>query len=237
MSKVSEIQWIDNRNRVACAGARGVVFEDTGEHWREAVLRLLNLTDETGQAWVESVAAEAQEHSDIAFFDQPPDKRVEILARASRRTFNGPPSLDIRLPLHSSIQALGTPLNQLWFRGLRDDPTFAVIGNRETQHGVLVQFDNNAWRLVTPIPYEENYFEGDQLRVGYGGYRAQATWRLEKAARLIRQIRGVAQLVGCRLEGGARLLDVGSGYGYLRKAAVDSGGPARASKSAVTPRR
>ena len=220
MPKVSEIRWIADQDRVACANAQGEVFEDTTEHWREAVLRLLNLSEDDGRAWVEAVAAEAEERPE-AFANQPPEKRLEILARASRRVFPLPAATD--LPLRSSARALGAALDQVWIHGLRDDPTFAIVGNREIQHGVLVQNRNGVWMPATPIPYEENYFEGDELRVGYGGYRAQSTWRLEKAARLIRQIRGIAELAGCRLESGARLLDVGSGYGYLRKAASDAG--------------
>jgi SAM-dependent methyltransferase len=223
MPKVSEIRWISDRDGVMCRGDRGVVFKDTAEHWREAVLRLLNLTEDAGQAWVEGVADEAQENSGSGFLDQSPDQRIEILARASRRTFPSPAPGNIALDLDSAIRALGTPLDQVWCRGLRDDPAYAIVGNRDIQHGILMQLRAGVWERVTPIPYEEAYFEGDQLRVGYGGYRAQATWRLEKAARLIRQILGIAQLVGCRLASGARLLDVGSGYGYVRKAALDSG--------------
>jgi 2-polyprenyl-3-methyl-5-hydroxy-6-metoxy-1,4-benzoquinol methylase len=223
MPKVSEMHWISDQDRVVCRGDRGVVFEDTAEHWREAVLRLLNLTEETGQAWVEAVADEAQDHSEIAFLDQSPDQRIEILARASRRTFPSPAPGNIALDLDPAIRVLGTPLDQVWCRGLRDDPAYAIVGNRDIQHGILMQLRAGVWERVTPIPYEEAYFEGDQIRVGYGGYRAQASWRLEKAARLIRQILGIAQLAACRLKSGARLLDVGSGYGYLRKAALDGG--------------
>jgi 2-polyprenyl-3-methyl-5-hydroxy-6-metoxy-1,4-benzoquinol methylase len=216
----TELEWVSTPNRVACATPQGAVFDDTAEHWREAVLRLLNLDEEQGRAWVESVAALSLAADSRAFFDRPPEDRLKVLARASQCVFRCPPGAEFP---SLAATALGAPIDHVWFRGLRKDPSYAVVGNRHLQHGILAQHREGQWQLVKPLPYEEEYFEGNQLGVGYGRCREQTGWRLEKAARLVRQIRGIGQFVGQNLDSGVRLLDVGAGYGYFRKAAIDSG--------------
>jgi 2-polyprenyl-3-methyl-5-hydroxy-6-metoxy-1,4-benzoquinol methylase len=216
----TELEWVSTPDRVACVTPQGAVFDDTAEHWREALLRLLNLSDEQGRAWVESVAALSLAADSRPFFDRPPEDRLKVVARASQCVFRCPPGAEFP---SLAATALGAPIDHVWFRGMREDPSYAVVGNRQLQHGILAHQQQGRWQLVKPMPYEEEYFEGNQLGVGYGRCREQAAWRLEKAARLVRQIRGIGQFVGRNLDSEVRLLDVGAGYGYFRKAATDSG--------------
>jgi 2-polyprenyl-3-methyl-5-hydroxy-6-metoxy-1,4-benzoquinol methylase len=212
--QVKGVHWIEDGQRIACVNAHGVVFADSLEHWREAVLRLLNLSDPAGRVWVEAVAAEAEKHLK--------EDALDTLRRASARIFPRHPGNTLPLAGQSTLP-FDAAIDHVWYRGMGRDPNFCVVGSRAFQHGVLAQCVDGRWSLVKPLPYEEEYFEGNKSGLGYGSYRAQAGWRLEKAARLVRKIRGIAQFLGREIQAGARLLDVGSGYGYFSKAAADSG--------------
>jgi 2-polyprenyl-3-methyl-5-hydroxy-6-metoxy-1,4-benzoquinol methylase len=214
----SEIQWTRTETSLICTSPAGRIFEDTVEHWQNGVLRLLNLTEETGRAWVEAVAAEALAESPEPFLCRPPEDRIRILERAWQRSAGSRPSLT-----GYSFRALSAPVDTTWFSAIRNDSSVRVVGSKARLHGVLAEFRDGHWELVKPAPYEEEYFEGSEHGVGYQGYRQQGSWRLEKAARLVRQIRGIGLVLGLDLASGARLLDVGSGYGYFRKAAQQSG--------------
>jgi 2-polyprenyl-3-methyl-5-hydroxy-6-metoxy-1,4-benzoquinol methylase len=86
-------------------------------------------------------------------------------------------------------------------------------------YGWLVRWDGQAFvREPQPPSYEEEYFEGDKLTAGgYGDYKAQAVWRLEKSAR---QVREMLERTGLAR---GRVLDIGSGYGFFRVALGDAG--------------
>jgi len=184
---------------------------------------LLNLTEETGRAWVEAVAEEAIAEGPDPFLGRATEERLRILGRAWRLGAFRPASPALSFA-DCSFRALGAPVDTTWFSAIRDDSSVRVIGSKARLHGVLVELRDGArWELVKPAPYEEAYFEGSQHGVGYQGYRQQGSWRLEKAARLVRQIRGAGLMLGLDLGSGTRLLDVGSGYGYFCKAAQEAG--------------
>jgi 2-polyprenyl-3-methyl-5-hydroxy-6-metoxy-1,4-benzoquinol methylase len=107
----------------------------------------------------------------------------------------------------------------LWQPRIAENPAFGVARSLDGAWGWLVREANGTWtREENPPEYEEDYFEGQgQQAGGYGQYAAQAAWRLEKAARQLREIQATT---GIR---GGRALDLGSGYGYFRKALADGG--------------
>jgi 2-polyprenyl-3-methyl-5-hydroxy-6-metoxy-1,4-benzoquinol methylase len=220
-----EFQWIDDTDSITCQSTMGLVFRDTRDHWSNAACRLLRLTEEEGRAWVETVGAECFKSFQSAPFSCNSEQRLMSLVQASSRFFHIPCATAEPQALSSScsVDVLGEPADCLYFRGVHGELGVSVIGNRRMQHGVLVHFADGLSTPVLPAQYEESYFEGEQPGVGYGKYREQAWWRMEKATRLVRQIQGIAKYVGKSLPRGARLLDVGSGYGYFRKAAADSG--------------
>jgi len=201
----SRIRWESSETDVLCRVGQDVIFRDAIEHWRNAVLRLLNLDESSGRAWIEAVAAES----------------LAAVTRGSAQVFACPATVISPPTLSESISGLGESFDRVWFGGLRDDPSIAVFGSGKVQHGILFGIRNGVWARVAPIEYEEPYFEGNQLRIGYSSYSEQAGWRLEKAARQVRQIRGLASYIGRELRTGIRVLDIGSGYGYFRKAAGD----------------
>jgi 2-polyprenyl-3-methyl-5-hydroxy-6-metoxy-1,4-benzoquinol methylase len=83
---------------------------------------------------------------------------------------------------------------------------------------LLVKFDGNKFiRETKPPVYEEAYFEGDQqVAGGYGKYLEQERWRSEKANRQVDNLQKITTLTS------GTVLDIGSGYGYFRKALEQS---------------
>ena len=84
-------------------------------------------------------------------------------------------------------------------------------------HGVAI---NNQGDLLSPCEYEEDYFEGKIFGKGYGQYLSQQSWRLEKAKRLLNIILEKNFLTH---DSEIKLLDIGAGYGFFRKAAEEAG--------------
>ncbi|HLQ77840.1 MAG TPA: class I SAM-dependent methyltransferase [Terriglobia bacterium] len=217
-------QWIEAGDSIACRSPHGLIFKDTPEHWRDALCRLMNLTPARARDWVELVGVDCMERLDGVFPGHSVESQVDVLARASHRFFQIPNAeAEKTLPKMDALNALGKSADRVWIYGLQADASFAVVGNAEIEHGILVHVDERGCHSVSPAEYEETYFEGERADVGYGNYRAQAGWRMEKAARLARQICGIGRYVGKELPAGASILDVGSGYGYFRMAASKHG--------------
>jgi len=116
------------------------------------------------------------------------------------------------------------PIKQLYFdrdilcNSIAENINFGIAKNIAGTIGWLVKFNGEKYiRETTPPIYEETYFEGDKsIAGGYGQYLEQADWRLEKAKR---QINDIIKITGIN---SGNVLDVGSGYGYFRKALDDA---------------
>jgi 2-polyprenyl-3-methyl-5-hydroxy-6-metoxy-1,4-benzoquinol methylase len=173
-----------------------ICFTDTIDHFENAVLRLLGVTRAEFVGWLafseESKAEETTERLAHGFARLRPMPAVERDGAVAL----GPDALAGEL-LHPSIS---------------ESPDFGVARAHDGSIGWLVRHESRGFvREITPPTYEEEYFEG-ATRAGYGSYTAQASWRLEKAARQLREIREATSLAP------ARALDVGSGYGFFRAA-------------------
>jgi 2-polyprenyl-3-methyl-5-hydroxy-6-metoxy-1,4-benzoquinol methylase len=187
-------------------------YNDTADHFEHGVLRLLSLTREEFHRWLAFAAS-----SDA------PDV-VERLREGWALLRPPPPA-----PAGSAGPAGSThgPVGpgprgldgKLWHAAIAESPSHGVAVCEEARHGWLVRWDGERFARETgPPPYEEEYFEGDRLLAGgYGDYTAQSGWRLEKAARQVRELR---DRTGLR---SGRVLDIGSGYGFFRVALGEAG--------------
>lgn len=217
------VEWQCGANQIACTISGMTVFRDWRDHWEQGVLRLLGLTDTAGRVWVEDVAAQCAKTNGKLLSACSAEEKLNVLSAVSPRHFLGAPLNLTEPPAGTShLTALGRPVNCQWVSQIRDRRDLAVVGNRELRHAILVQQDS-VWSCVQEAEYDESYFEGNLKGVGYGSYTCQSTWRFEKAVKLVQRIRGIAASVGHMLNEGACLLDVGSGYGYFRKAAEADG--------------
>lgn len=217
-----QFEWQSSESRIVCRANGVVVFDDTLDHWQNALCRLMNLDNSSARQWVETVVCTANERSQRSWPDCTPCQKEERLKLGSREFFGfAEQTQDWDPAPFASISVLGERPNRIWASGIGADTTAAVIGNDRLQHGVLVTTAGGAPRLSSPLVYEEQYFEGEVDGLGYGKYLEQYDWRMEKSRRLVRQIQGVAYYLGRPADEGTRLLDVGSGYGYFRKAASE----------------
>jgi SAM-dependent methyltransferase len=187
---------------VLIASPRGDIrYEDTEDHFRNGLLRLLNLSEEQFHAWLR--LAEASSGDDTLQRLAAGWAALKPLARPDGVPANGPVGDGGRL-LHAAIA---------------ESPDWGVAVSDQDRHGWLVRWDGTQFaREPEPPVYEEEYFEGDKLSAGgYGDYTAQAGWRLEKAHRQVREMRDLTGIAG------GRVLDIGCGYGYFRVALEAAG--------------
>ena len=180
-----------------------VTYSDTRDHYENAVLRLLGLTNDGFREWLaltsQSAGAELLERLQQGWAVLRPPPQHEH----SGRVAGGPDGLVGRLQHGAIAEAPSYGL------AVADDPVYAW----------LVRWDGQMYvREREPPVYEEDYFEGDRAQAGgYGDYAAQAPWRLEKAARQVGEMRARTGVTG------GRVLDIGSGYGFFRVALRESG--------------
>lgn len=178
-------------------------YRDSDDHLENGLLRLLGLSREQLEAWL--AAAERHEGA--------------LLTRLAAGFAELKP---FPRPAGGGAVAPAGPGGQtgvIWHASIAESPAFGVARSDNGELGWLVAGDASRFiRVVEPPAYEEDYFEGDRSSSGgYGDYAAQAPWRLEKAARQVRELEAATG----RTSG--RVLDVGCGYGYFRKALGDRG--------------
>ncbi len=192
--------------RVRIQGPTGsIVYEDTLDHFENGVLRLLGFDREAFAHWI--ALAETETGDDVlaklgrAFARLSPLAKTDTLHSADVK--DGP----------------GGTRGALWHPVIAENRDYGVARSLDNSLGWLIRLEGDSWRrVVDPPRYEEAYFEGGRAQAGgYGNYGAQGDWRLEKAAR---QVRELGEATGVT---SGRVLDLGSGYGYFRKALADAG--------------
>lgn len=180
-------------------------FHDDDDHFVNAVLRLLDLDRAQFERWLE-LSGEAG------------GEPLEAL-RAGWAQLRPPPPPPDGARDGSAVAAgpKGEP-GSLWQAAIAENPGFGFARSGDGRWAWLVACDGDGWARVTEPPaYEEEYFEGEREMGGYGGYSQERGWRLEKAARQVREMREATGLAA------GRALDVGSGYGYFRVALGEAG--------------
>jgi len=178
-------------------------YTDTTDHFENGLLRLMNLDHEEFDRWLE--LAERSREQDV----------LERLREGWALLRPPPPSPG---PGPVGRGPLGLE-GRVWQAAIAETPSHGVAVSETARHGWLVRWDGESYtRESEPPRYDSEYFEGDKLKAGgYGDYDEQATWRLEKAARQVREMQEHAHLDT------GRVLDIGSGYGYFRVALGDAG--------------
>jgi len=191
---------------VALASPAGAVrYRDSVDHFQHGLLRLMNLSAGEFDRWL--ALAEAAETDDL----------LQRLAAGWAR-LRPPPATSA--PSDGPVSAgPGGRAGRVWHSAIAESPDYGVAISDDGSHAWLVGWDGTAFVYEQRPPvYEEAYFEGDKLAAGgYGDYTAQAGWRLEKAARQVREMRERTGI------GAGRVLDIGSGYGFFRVALEEAG--------------
>jgi 2-polyprenyl-3-methyl-5-hydroxy-6-metoxy-1,4-benzoquinol methylase len=178
-------------------------YSDTADHFENGVLRLMSLSRDEFERWLELAGS----------------SRMPCLLERLHdgwRQLRPPPAAPASEPVGAGPAGL---YGRLWHAAIAETPSHGVAVSDAARHGWLVRWDGERFaRETEPPSYEEEYFEGEKLKAGgYGDYTAQAGWRLEKSARQVREMR---ERTGLRT---GRALDIGSGYGYYRVALGEAG--------------
>jgi len=171
-----------------------IVYQDTLDHFENGLLRLLNMDRATFEQWItisSNISKPLLEQLSYGFM------RLRHQAPATQQQ-----------PIDAGV--LYAP-GELW---CSLDQQYYVIKSIDKSIAWLAKsVDNRLQREIEPPTYEESYFEGDpQLAGGYGKYAEQAGWRLEKSTR---QLNDICKTTNLKI---GKALDVGSGYGYFRRA-------------------
>lgn len=216
-----ELEWIDEADKVTLRAGDEVAFSDSLDHWRNAFLRLLNLTDEDARGWCESAAMRARAVLERSLFDLPYTNLVEIL-KASWTERRPTKSTDAQTLL-DRMRIVDPSVDVVWATSLPHDETAGVVGSSAPAHGRLFDTERGDFFKSRPVVYEEEYFDGGVEGLGYGASHAQSDWRMEKAHRQVAQCRAIARFVSVPMPADATLLDIGSGVGFFRSAAQAAG--------------
>ncbi len=224
MSAESALKWSEQDGRLRAVDDGLTVFDDSVEHWTNGVLRLMQWSPEAGRAFVEA----ALEHAGGSgpWMRSGVEVKIGALGKAAQQLAPEPSESrawsadDLK-----GLSALGRGLDKFWTRAITGNAQWALAGTTAPAHGLLLAraADGKAGVAQAPV-YEEAYFEGGQGGYGYGKLEAQSDWRMEKARRQARQMQGLLDLAATpKRPGPTRFLDVGSGYGFLRQAALELG--------------
>jgi 2-polyprenyl-3-methyl-5-hydroxy-6-metoxy-1,4-benzoquinol methylase len=185
---------------VSLLSPRGRVhYTDSRDHFENALLRLMNLSREEFDGWLE--LAEQSDAEDL----------LGRLGAGWSQLRPAPVPAAAVGPLGPGPRGRS---GRLWHAAIAESPSHGVAISDEDSHGWLVRWSGGEFIYESEPPtYEEEYFEGDKLRAGgYGDYTAQAGWRMEKSARQVREMREHTGLTR------GSVLDIGSGYGFFRVA-------------------
>ncbi len=198
-------------------------FRDSRDHWDNAVVRLIGLDSSAVRLFVEAACrnAVAEGHDDLSV--TPIDESIRLLRTAGESELGVPPDCPPPVSLDTAPPAIGNRPDVMWADSVPGHSEFKIIGNAKAGLGWLVEAQTMKRPLSGTVEYEEQYFEGDETRIGYGDYQAQEAWRTEKSRRQVRQVAAVCQFVGSTLESGSRVLDIGAGYGFFRHALEEAG--------------
>jgi len=180
-----------------------IEYSDTQEHFDNGLLRLLSMTPEEFKTWIN--------FSSKVY-------RADLLDKLA----DGFQYIRPFPPVDSSLEVEKGPNGeegQIWFSSIAESPDYGVATDKDRNIGWLVRKEGNKYvRVIDPPVYEEEYFEGDLKEAGgYGNYAAQESWRMEKARR---QTKEMMTHINCS---NPKILDIGSGYGYFRKALDELG--------------
>lgn len=219
-------RWIEEDAAIQYVDASGILFTDTVDHFRNGVCRLLGISEVEARSWVARACTNSVDVFGQALHRVDDASKIEAIRSAWSSLFadQGSESSGPTLPsTPTAAGSMGYRADVVWAGTLGSDPRYAVIGSTSPCFGWLVSVDTMSQPTEMTVEYDQTYFEGGRRDIGYGAYLAQEDWRMEKARRQVRQVAAVADLIGRPVPTNPRLLDVGSGYGFFRKAAEQRG--------------
>jgi 2-polyprenyl-3-methyl-5-hydroxy-6-metoxy-1,4-benzoquinol methylase len=189
----------------------GKNFSDTLDHYRNAILRLMQL-DEIVLNKFFSLPLNFSNNNEIFSLKNVTkalqQNWTETLTMFNR---NNTEICSVNLKLDSCFGIM----NFDQFVKLARNPSYGVAINSAVGFGVLVHTSDFSRVKNSETDYESDYFQGDIGGVGYGNLNNQK-WRIQKAERLVNELKAILFQVGSRTQlESMTVLDVGAGYGQF----------------------
>jgi hypothetical protein len=179
-----------------------IQFEDTLDHFENAVLRLLGLDREAFEYWLARTE------------DEEGDSLLERLGLAFRRL--SPMGRSETLMTGTLEDGPGGIRGALWHTSIADDRSVGVARSRDGSLAWLVQAGDDIWKRVVTRPDPSQGDADDSIIRALPTSSAYSAWRTEKAKR---QARDLVQLVA---KSRPRVLEVGQISNHFRQAVVDA---------------
>tara|TARA_B100001989_G_scaffold252592_1_gene235242 strand:+ start:2803 stop:3888 length:1086 start_codon:yes stop_codon:yes gene_type:complete len=204
--------WTIDKKNIFFKKNKKILFSDTLDHWHNGLCRLLNIEENKARDWIEYIYQNKTKRSwsNLNYYE-----KYDHIIHMTNKFFNVSNNNSKNFKNISNIKILGHNFDKCFAVLKYNDKNFYIMGSKKINHGVL--FDSQ-FKYVSAIKYEEEYFEGEIEKVGYGNYKKQSKWRIEKSINLLKMINKYSDI-----KDNAVLLDLGSGYGFFRYAAEKSG--------------
>lgn len=168
-----------------------LIFSDSEDHWRNAILRLLNISDADAKSWIEFISQYESDLNVIGLIE-----RTNIFFDVKKNAFN-PNTIDNIIDCIDGESDLFIKSSGFFM--------YSELHSKKLRN------------KVTPPKYEEVYFEGNEVNFGYGDLSTQITWRMEKASRYYEKLSIHCFNDGFNINNLKKVLDIGSGYGFMRQ--------------------
>jgi len=189
----------------------GINFTDTREHYNNAILRLMQMEEDILDSFFSSP---------LNFFYSGKNFSLMVASEALKKNWTD--TLRLFGREYSDIQHVNIELDSCFGKinfdkiiKLARNPKYTIAINSEIGFGVLVNTSDYSRVKNFETNYESEYFEGDIDGVGYGDLNNQF-WRIEKAKRLVKELRSILIQIGCKIPiESMNVLDVGAGYGQF----------------------
>ncbi len=201
------------------SGKENIIFSDNHHHFINGFCRLLGLSEEKGKNFVELVSKKAVEIFSSSFSELDVDKKVKVLKLVSKEFFEIENKTQ-DLNFTNSKILCNHDFDIVYENSIRNNKSYVLAGCSKCEYACLKNINDKSMDLVS---YEQEYYEGNDEKLGYGNYLKQSEWRLEKSKRQLRQIQGLLKFLFENFKSKPKVLDVGSGYGFFRKALDDEG--------------
>jgi 2-polyprenyl-3-methyl-5-hydroxy-6-metoxy-1,4-benzoquinol methylase len=186
-------------------------FSDTLEHYRNAVIRLMQLDEIVLNKFFSlplNLSYKNETYSLRSATKALKQNWNETLTMFNR---NNSEISRVNLELESCFGVMS--FDQ--FVKLVRNPSYGVAINSAVGFGALVRTSDFSRVKNSETVYETDYFQGDLNGIGYGNLSDQQ-WRIEKAERLVRELKAILIQVRSRTQlESMTVLDIGAGYGQF----------------------
>lgn len=222
-TKTKGATWVETTLGILYVVEGNVQFADDWDHWKNGFRRLLEIDDQKARALIEACVEIAQAQHKKLLHELSDTERVACLKEATTQVLYGGKREQGQFdPAKCGKDQQGAPPNHVYAWSISGDRARMVVGNTEHEYAWLLNSKTSQTIYEKDVVYDTAYYSsGGNAHYGPKHYLNMEEWRLEKCRRLAKLVTNKS---GERGQGwltdpeNTRVLDVGSGLGYNRKA-------------------